>query len=85
MSPYNALKQFLMAFLLTSSVVAFQQSYARSHQSGIEQPVGLLGFAEYFFRHPETFLGLHFSYKVTPVSSFAVGTLCVVRNMEVTA
>jgi hypothetical protein len=34
-------------------LVLFQQSYARSHESGIEQLVGLFGVAEMLFRHPE--------------------------------
>lgn len=35
------------------ALVAFQQYYARTHKPPIEQPVGYLGLAEYFFRHPE--------------------------------
>lgn len=62
---FRAFRQFLIAVLLTSSIVAIQQSYARSHQGAIEQPVGLLGVAEYYFRHPEVFVGLHFSYLVS--------------------
>jgi hypothetical protein len=34
------------------SLVVFQQSYAKSHTYGIEQPVGWFGIAEYWFRHP---------------------------------
>jgi hypothetical protein len=64
----NAIKQFLVAILLTSSIVVVQQSYAQSHQGAIEQPVGLVGLADYYFRHPEVFVGLHFDYKVTPIN-----------------
>jgi hypothetical protein len=45
----------LMVIVATTalvSLIAFQQSYAKSHNSGIEQPVGWFGIAEYYFRHP---------------------------------
>jgi hypothetical protein len=38
--------------LFALGLVAFQQSYAKAHESGIEQPVGFAGLAEYYFRHP---------------------------------
>lgn len=63
----EALKELCWYALLICSVVFIQQTYARTHQSSIEQPIGLVGFAEYFFRHPETFFGLHFEY---PISRF---------------
>jgi len=62
MSPYNetsseAWKGLLLVVGLVALVV-FQQSYAQSHEYGVEQPVGYLGMAEYLFRHPEKLLGL---------------------------
>ena len=46
----------VLALIALVALVVFQQSYARSHQYGIEQPVGLIGVAEYLFRHPEKLL-----------------------------
>ena len=47
----------ILTLITLGALVAFQQSYARSHEYGIEQPVGLLGVAEMLFRHPEKLLG----------------------------
>lgn len=63
----NALKTFLKYSALVSCVIFIQQSYARSHQGAIEQPVGLPGIAEFYFRHPEMFFGLHFQYPISPM------------------
>lgn len=60
----NALKKLCWYILLACSVVFIQQTYARTHQYSIEQPVGILGLAEYFFRHPEIFVGLRFEYPI---------------------
>jgi hypothetical protein len=48
----------ILAVIMLALLVAFQQSYARSHESGVEQPVGYFGVAEYLFRHPERLLRL---------------------------
>lgn len=53
-------KRFYVALAL-SVLVLFQQTYARSQECGIEQPVGL-GIFEFWFRHPETLVGLRFRY-----------------------
>jgi hypothetical protein len=50
--------RLIAVIIAFGALVAFQQSYARSHNYGIEQPVGYFGIAEYFFRHPEKMLGL---------------------------
>ncbi|MBP9090193.1 hypothetical protein KBI23_04130 [bacterium] len=42
----------IIAIVALVSLIAFQQSYAKSHNYGIEQPVGWFGIAEYYFRHP---------------------------------
>lgn len=42
----------ILTLIALGALVAFQQSYARSHESGIEQPIGPLGVAEMLFRHP---------------------------------
>lgn len=60
----NALKKLSGYVLLTVAIVFVQQSYARTHQYSIEQPVGIFGMAEYYFRHPEIFVGLHFEYPI---------------------
>jgi hypothetical protein len=49
--------EFIVVIIVFGALVAFQQSYAKSHTYGIEQPIGLLGFADYYFRHPEKLLG----------------------------
>ncbi len=54
-------KRFYVVIAL-AVLVLFQQSYARSQECGVEQPVGLLGIAETYFRHPEHLVGLHFGY-----------------------
>jgi len=51
-------------FLFLIGLIVFQQYYARTHQYGIEQPVGL-GIFEYWFRHPESLVGLRFQYPVS--------------------
>lgn len=56
-------KRFYVAFSL-ALLVLFQQCYARSQECGIEQPIGLLGIAEMYFRHPEALVGQHFHYSV---------------------
>lgn len=61
----NTLKKISFYIILIFCAVFFQQSYARTHQYGIEQPVGLLGIGEHYFRHPESFVGLHFHYPVS--------------------
>ena len=48
----------ILVLILLGLLIAFQQSYARSYTSGIEQPVRLFGVAEYLFRHPEKLLRL---------------------------
>lgn len=63
----NGLKRFAKVSLLLFCVVFIQQSYARSHQGSIEQPVGILGMIEWLFRHPECLVGMHFDYPVTPL------------------
>lgn len=42
----------IVAIMALVALIAFQQSYAKSHNYGIEQPVGWFGIAEYYFRHP---------------------------------
>ena len=60
MRPYNNASNatsgpfsLILALIALVALVVFQQSYARSHESGIEQPVELFGVAEMLFRHPE--------------------------------
>lgn len=48
---------FVMAWLVVSLVV--QQWYARTHNYSVEQPIGISGIAEYYFRHPEKLIS-HF-------------------------
>lgn len=60
MKPYNNSSNstsdafsLVLALIALVALVVFQQSYARSHECGIEQPIGLFGVAEMIFRHPE--------------------------------
>ena len=48
----------LWVLLWALALILVQQWYARTHNYGIEQPVGLFGLAEYFFRHPEKLICL---------------------------
>ena len=43
----------ILVVIAVVALVVFQQSYARAHEIGVEQPIGLYGIAEYLFRHPE--------------------------------
>lgn len=47
----------ILVILGASLLILVQQSYAKAHDIGVEQPVGYLGIAEYFFRHPERLIG----------------------------
>ncbi|HEY9676566.1 MAG TPA: hypothetical protein V6C76_01090 [Drouetiella sp.] len=66
-------KQTMKVAVFVLVFVFFQQSYARARESAIEQPVGLVGFAEMFFRHPEGLVGLHFDYPVQRFSGDHLG------------
>lgn len=48
----------VLVLVAVTLLVLFQQSYANSHRYSCEQPVGLLGTADYFFRHPEALVKL---------------------------
>ncbi|GEM_PF-1964254 len=53
--------------LLIACSIAMQQIYARTHEYGVEQPIGLRGTADWLYRHPEALFGQHFSYPSVPV------------------
>lgn len=50
--------------VLIACLIATQQIYARTHEYGVEQPIGFLGIAEWLYRHPESLFGQHFNYPI---------------------
>lgn len=51
---YMKLLVIVVGFAL---LVVFQRDYVKHHTPPIEQPIGFLGIAEYYFRHPQRMIG----------------------------
>ena len=56
--------RFVLVIACLAALVVFQQSYAKAHDIGVEQPVGYMGLAEMLFRHPERLLPIQLQNKL---------------------